>query len=192
MTDEIELHRLTEALRAVGAPPEPPREYEEIAREAALGTSGAPPAEVVRIDRVRVRRRLWRPALAIAVIAASTIAALVIGVGGDQMPVVRTVNMSATSGATASIDFGEADGPVRPVVMKVSNLPPAGAGQYYEAWMSKDGKDMPVASFNTDADGSVTAKTTMPSDMGWDRCWITLESATDESDANATVVLAST
>lgn len=189
MTDEPELQQLENALRAVGAPPEPPASYHELARDAVFGDPPAPPAEVVRIDRHRMRRRLMRPAIAVVVIAASTIAALVIGVGGDQMPVVRTVNMTAASGATASIDFGEADGAVRPVVVNVSDLPPAGKGKYYEVWMSEDGKDMPIGAFNTDGDGSVTAKTTMPSDMGWDRCWITLEKASDETDAHVQVVL---
>ena len=187
MRDELDMQQLTDALRAASAPPEPPPGYEQIARDAALGP--AAPAEVVRIDHHRLRRRLARPAIALVVIAASTIAALVIGVGGDQMPVVRTVDMTATSGATASIDFGEADGAVRPVVVNVSDLPPAGKGKYYEVWMSKNGNDMPIGSFNTDADGSVTAKTTMPSDMRWDRCWITLEAVSDETDAHAQVVL---
>ena len=90
--------------------------------------------------------------------------------------------MSAASGAHASIDFHEADGAVRPVVVKVSDLPPAGDGHYYQLWMSENGENMPVAAFNTDSDGSVTAKSTMPADMGWDRCWITLDSTADTSD----------
>jgi len=190
MNDELDTQQLTDALRAVGAPPEPPPGYEQIARDAALGGTAAP-AEVVRIDRHRLRRRLGRPAIALVVIAASTIAALVIGVGGNQTPIAHTVTMSATSGAQASIDFGESDGAVRPVVVKVSHLTPAGDGHYYQLWMSKGGESMPVAAFNTESDGSVTAKSTMPANMGWDRCWITLDSTTDSNDANDPVVLQS-
>jgi hypothetical protein len=189
MNDELDMQQLTDALRAVGAPPEPPPGYEQIARDAALGT--AAPAEVVRIDHHRLRRRLARPALALVVIAASTIAALVIGVGGNQTPITHTVNMSAASGANASVDFLEADGAVRPVVVKISNLPPAGDGHYYQLWMSENGENMPVAAFNTDSDGSVTAKSTMPADMGWDRCWITLDSTADRSGTDDPVVLQS-
>ena len=191
MTDEFEMQRLTDALRAVGAPPEPPPGYEQIAREAALEPPRRRPAEVVRIDRHRLRRRLWRPAIAVVVIAASTIAALVIGVGGNSMPVAHTVTMSAASGAHASVDFGETDGSVRPVVVKVSHLPPAGDGHYYQLWMSEGGDNMPVAAFNTASDGTVTAKATMPAGMGWDHCWISLDSTTDQNDADATVVLQS-
>ena len=189
MNDELDMQQLTDALRAVGAPPEPPPGYEQIARDAALGTVA--PAEVVRIDHHRLRRRLARPAIALVVIAASTIAALVIGVGGNQAPITHTVNMSAASGANASVDFLEADGAVRPVVVTISNLPPAGDGHYYQLWMSENGENMPVAAFNTDSDGSVTAKSTMPADMGWDRCWITLDSTADRSETDDPVVLQS-
>ena len=41
------------------------------------------------------------------------------------------------------------------------------------------------------SDGSVTAKSTMPANMGWDRCWITLDSTTDSNDADDPVVLQS-
>ena len=152
-----------------GAPPEPPAGYREIAREAALGGGGRGPPRSSASTATACAGGWCARRSRIVVIAASTIAALVIGVGGNQMPVVRTVDMSATSGATASIDFGEADGAVRPVVVKVSHLPPAGNGHYYQLWMSEDGENMPVAAFNTESDGSVTAKATMPADMGWDQ-----------------------
>ena len=190
MNDELDMQQLTDALRAVGAPPEPPPSYEQIARDAALGGTAAP-AEVVRIDRHRLRRRLARPAIALVVIAASTIAALVIGVGGDQTPIAHTVTMSAASGAQASIDFQETTGSVRPVVVRVSDLPPASDGHYYQLWMSEKGESMPVAAFNTGSDGSVTAKSTMPANMGWDRCWITLDSTADAAETDDPVVLQS-
>ena len=66
MRDELDMQQLTDALRAAGAPPEPPPGYEQIARDAALGP--AAPAEVVRIDHHRLRRRLARPAIALVVL----------------------------------------------------------------------------------------------------------------------------
>ena len=172
--DEHDLEHVEAALRAAGPPLDPPAHYAQAARRAALSEP-----EVVRLDSVRHRRRGWqRPVLAVAVIAASTIAALVIGVGGSShMVVERTIPLSATAGshASASVDFGEADGPVRPVVLKVTDLPPAPNGKYYEMWMSDGDEEMPVGAFDTASDGSVTAKMTIPSDMGWDRCWVTVE-----------------
>ena len=41
MNDELDMQQLTDALRAVGAPPEPPPGYEQIARDAALGDGRA-------------------------------------------------------------------------------------------------------------------------------------------------------
>jgi hypothetical protein len=170
--DEHDLEHVEAALRAAGPPLDPPAHYAQAARRAAL--SGP---EVVRLDTARSRRRGWqRPLLAVAVIAASTIAALVIGVGGNNMQVERQVPLTAAAGssASASVDFGKADGPVRPVVLKVSGLPPAPDGTYYEMWMSDGDEQMPVGAFDTASDGTVTAKMTIPSDMGWKRCWVTV------------------
>ena len=83
--DEHDLEHVEAALRAAGPPLDPPAHYARAARRAALSEP-----DVVRLDSVRHRRRGWqRPLLAVAVIAASTIAALVIGVGGSSHMVVE-------------------------------------------------------------------------------------------------------
>ena len=189
MNDELDMQQLTDALRAVGAPPEPPPGYEQIARDAALGT--AAPAEVVRIDRHRLRRRLARPAIALVVIAASTIAALVIGVGGNQTPIAHTVTMSATSGAHASSTSGR---PPAPSARSSSRSPTCrrqATGTTTSCGCRKTARTCRSRPSTPSSDGSITAKSTMPADMGWDRCWIALDSTAELSNENATVVLQS-
>ena len=109
-------------------------------------------------------------------IAACVIGALVIGVGGrDGVGVVRTVSMSGPGGAQGTIRFASAQGPSRGVVMRVSDLPPAPSGHYYELWMVDGPATVGLVAFNTDTHGRATATTSLPADVGWDRCWVTEE-----------------
>lgn len=178
MSDERRISEIEDMLREAGAPESPPAHFHTAARSAALGEP-----EVVELrTRRRLRARGGRFALAAAVLVASTAAALVIGVGGSRMQVDRSVHLSAAGtaeSASAVMDIGTASGNVRNVVVHVEGLTAAPAGGYYELWMQPKGGDEPtgVVAFDTDSNGHVDARTTLPAGMTWTHCWVTLERA---------------
>jgi hypothetical protein len=188
MTDE--LHPIEERLRLAGRLTGPPERFAELARAAVLGE---PDDEPVTVAPVRAQRpapgrshlRLLRASLAAVVIVASTAAALFIGVGGNRMHVEETVALAGKSGASGSVDIGGSHGPVRDVVLKVDGLGPAPQGAYYEMWISAGDRSMPLAAFNTSNGGDVEVHTSMPANMGWDACWVTVE---DAAGGSATVL----
>jgi len=171
-----ELTGIERLLRAAGAPPEVPPGLEAQAREAALGRDR--PAEVLRLPSAERRRH---PAasllLAAAVLVGSTAAALLIGVGGSSTQVQRTLHLTGVGNASAVVDFAKPSGPNRSVVVKVHNLAPATGGSYYEMWMNDGHDTLAMVAFNTHSDGTATVDTTLPSGMGWHRCWVTREGA---------------
>jgi hypothetical protein len=171
-----DLTGIERALRAAGPPPEVPFELESKAREAALGRDK--PAEVLRLPSAERRRHPGRSVLlAAAVLVGSTAAALLIGVGGSNTQVQRTLHLSGPGSASAVVDFAKPNGPNRAVVIKVSDLKPATNGGYYEMWMN-DGQDtLAMVAFNTHSDGTATVDTTLPAGMGWHKCWVTREGA---------------
>jgi hypothetical protein len=185
MTDERRIIEIEDMLREAGAPPSPPEHLHAVARQAALGHP-----DVVEIrSRVRPSSRVGRLVLAAAVLTASAAAALVIGVGGNNFKIDRSLQLQgspAAASASAVIDIGKTDGPIRQVAVHVDKLAPAPNGGYYELWM-QDGSNDPtgMVAFDTDTAGNVVAKTTMPAGMGWTRCWVTLERA----DGSETTVL---
>ena len=179
MSDERDLTGVEQLLRSVPAPETPPAGLEAIAREAALAPD-ARPAPVVPFRR-RQRFRLSRLVPAAAVVAAAAAASLVIGVGGRSpgIRVEHTITMAAIAPGAASgaqLQVGQADGAMRPVVLKVHGLAPQPSGRYYQVWFSDGGDKVGVIAFNTAADGSATVHSSIPSNMGWTRCWITLTS----------------
>jgi hypothetical protein len=177
MSDERRMSEVEEMLRAAGAPEDPPAHLRDVARTAALGKGG----DVVRLrPTLRMDNRLARLSLAAAVLLASALAALVIGVGGNNMSVDRRISLDgapAAPQASASIEFGSPNGAIRPVVVRVNNLAPAPSGGYYELWMQtgRPGEPTGMVTFNTGSGGDVVARTTMPTGMTWTRCWVTLE-----------------
>jgi hypothetical protein len=177
VNDERRIREVEEMLRGVGAPEDPPQQFRDAARRAALGTP-----DVVRLrPALRMDNRVARLLLAAAVLMASALAALVIGVGGARMSVDQRISLAggtALPRASAMIELGAADGAVRPVVVRIDNLAPAPKGGYYELWMQTgSGDPTGMVAFDTGSDGDVIAHTTMPSAMTWSRCWVTLETA---------------
>jgi hypothetical protein len=185
MSDERYISEIEDRLREAGAPPTPPAHLHGIARAEALG-----PPDVVDIRSVvRPSSRVGRLVLAAAVLTASAAAALVIGVGGSGFHVDRSLNLQgpgAAASASAVVDIGRSSGPVRDVQLHVNGLPPAPNGGYYELWM-QDGSSDPtgVVAFDTSKTGGVVADTTIPKDMPWTKCWVTLERA----DGSRTTVM---
>jgi hypothetical protein len=177
VSDERRIREVEEMLRAAGAPEDPPANLRDVARDAALGS-----ADVVRLrPKFRMDNRLARLSLAAAVLLASSLAALVIGVGGNRMSVDRRISLdgaAAAPQASATVEFGSPHGAVRTVVVRVNDLAPAPKGGYYELWMQTGpGDPTGLVTFNTESDGDIVAHTTMPATMTWSRCWITLEYA---------------
>jgi hypothetical protein len=186
MSDERYISEIEDRLRDAGAPPTPPDHLHGIARAEALGQ-----ADVVDIrSAVRPSSRFGRLVLAAAVLTASAAAALVIGVGGSGFHVDRSLNLQGAgrvASASAVVDIGSSGGgPVRDVQVHVNGLPPAPRGGYYELWM-QDGSSEPtgLVAFDTSGTGSVVANTTIPKDMPWTKCWVTLERA----DGSRTTVM---
>jgi anti-sigma-K factor RskA len=186
MMDEPDLQGVERELRAVGAPPTPPPALATAARAAALRET----PEVVDIRRRQpLFDRLRRPMLAAAVIAACVIGALVIGVNGrGGIDTVRTVSMTGSGGAEGTIKFASAQGPSRQVALRVNDLPPAPEGHYYELWMADGSARIGLVAFNTGDNGRAQATTALPSDVGWDRCWVTEESWTGQHGTATTVL----
>jgi hypothetical protein len=173
MMGEFDMARIERELRMAGAPPTPPPAAMADARAAALRET----PEVIEVRRRAPRRRWARPFLAAAVIAACAVLSLMIGVGGRGTPSVQsTVTMTGADGASGTIKFATAQGSTRTVVMRVSGLPPAKPGHYYELWMADSSAPWGLIAFNTDGSGRAVASTPMPSDFGWERCWVTEES----------------
>ncbi|HWG83692.1 MAG TPA: anti-sigma factor [Gaiellales bacterium] len=186
MSDERYISEIEDRLREAGAPPTPPSHLHAIARAEALGQP-----DVVDIRSVvRPSSRVGRLVLAAAVLTASAAAALVIGVGGSGFHVDRSVHLQGAgpvASASAVVDVGSSGGgPVRDVQVHVNGLPAAPKGGYYELWM-QDGSSEPtgLVAFDTSGTGSVVANTTIPKDMPWTKCWVTLERA----DGSRTTVL---
>ena len=92
----------------------------------------------------------------------------------------------AAASASAVLDIGTSRGPVRNVQMHVSGLRPAPKGGYYELWMQNGSSDPTgLVAFDTSGTGRVVAHTTIPKDMPWTKCWVTLERA----DGSRTTVM---
>jgi hypothetical protein len=179
MTEERRINQIEDMLREAGKPETPPAHFRDAARQAALGGG----SDIVQLrSSTRVRARGGRVALAAAVLVASAAAALVIGVGGNRMEVVRSVHLSSASptgtSASAVLDIGSESNNVRDLVVHVDGLKPAPEGGYYELWM-QNGGDEPtgIVAFDTNESGDADAKATLPAGMGWTRCWVTLETA---------------
>ena len=89
MSDERRMSEVEEMLRAAGAPEDPPAHLRDVARTAALGTGTG---DVVHLrPALRMDNRFARLTLAAAVLLASALAALVIGVGGNSMSVDKRI-----------------------------------------------------------------------------------------------------
>jgi hypothetical protein len=173
MSYEAGMPSLEERLRAAGRPETPPDGYAHVARTAALGRQPRE-ARVIGLPS-RHRVSMFRALLAAAVIAASVAGALLIGVGGDRMPIVHTLSMSGGGGASATIDIGKETGSVRPLVLRVDGLEPAPEGQYYQMWFDTGDATMPIVAFNTSRDGKVEVRGAMPAGLEWVSCWVTIE-----------------
>jgi hypothetical protein len=182
VTEENDLDRVEQMLRSVPPPIDVPGHLEAHARAAALGEDVIRPVErSVRMRRGQARFRLLPAA---AVLATAVVASLVLGVGGRSpgMRVITTVPLSAPVGsASGSVQLGAAHGAMRPIVLRVSNLPAAPNGYYYEMWFGDGAKKMALLPFNTSG-GRATVVSEIPADVTWRTCWVSLENYADSAE----------
>jgi hypothetical protein len=202
MTEERDMNEVERLLRNVPAPEEVPPGLEGMARAAALDPPRTPDVTEAPAQRAPARRRwLSRGRLlpAAVILAGAAAASLYIGVGGRNQPigVQTTVNLAAVrpvataAGAHGTLQVGYTNGSMRPVMFKVSGLPPAPKGHYYEMWFSDGAQREGLLAFDTGQNGTVTVHGEIPASMAWKQCWVTVEGTSDNEDGG-TPILAST
>jgi hypothetical protein len=199
MNDERDTGDIERLLQSVPAPAEVPAGLEAVARAAALDPERGT-AVTAGPARAAFRQSRWgslrwgRLVPAACVLVGAAAASLVIGVGGrgQGISVQSTVALRAagtTAGAAhASLQLGNTNGPMRPIVFTVSGLRPASPGKYYEMWFSSGKEKVGMLAFNTGADGSVTVRGEIPISMTWSRCWVTLEDGLDGHEGQRPVL----
>ena len=146
------------------------------ARRRSAASSGGLSSVLLAGARVP-RIRLIRFSAGVAVMAAAAAAALVIGVGGRGAPfdAQTTLALAGPTGASASVDFGNANQGTRPMLVKIHDLRPAPSGSYYEMWFRVSGEKVSAVTFNTSEAGNATVRSAISADMHWGSCWVTLE-----------------
>ncbi len=174
MSDDMDLERVERMLQRTPAPEFVPATAAAAARRAALGEPGA-------VTRAPRRWRLpvwWRVASTAAAFGAAAAVAVVLALAGrgGGLATQYSLSLSGPHGATAEVDFGRASNGVRPMVVHIHGLPPAGAGRYYEMWFRTAGNDnVSAVTFDTANGGKATFKAVIPAKMTWHHCWVTLE-----------------
>lgn len=197
MTDEHDMNEVERLLRKVPAPLEVPPGLEMMARSAALDPDPSPDVATATRKAPRPRRQWFargRLMLATGVLAGAAAASLIIGVGGrgHPIPVQTMVQLTPTTtvaaGAQGTLDVGYTDGSMRPVVFKVTGLPPAPKGHYYEMWFADANQHEGLLAFNTGSNGTVTVHGEIPAGMGWHKCWVTLEGGSDKDEGGPPIL----
>jgi Anti-sigma-K factor rskA, C-terminal len=174
VNDDLDLGRVERMLERTPAPEPVPETFASLARREALGE------RVVAARRPRPRRLpvRWRMASAAAAFGAMVAAAVAIAVSahGGGFSTQYSLSLSGPHGATAVVDFGYAKDGVRPMVLHVHGLGPAGAGRYYEMWFKMGGaENVSAVTFDTGSGGETTIRAVIPAHMHWRSCWVTLE-----------------
>jgi Anti-sigma-K factor rskA len=174
MSDDAEFGHVERMLQRTPAPEFLPATLEPAARRAALGD--APSA--ARATRAWRWPAWWRVASGAAAFGAAVAVAVVLALGGrgGGFSTQYSLTLTGAHGATAVVDFGHAANGVRPMVVHVHGLPPAGAAHYYEMWFRTGADDnVSAVTFDTAAGGQTTFHAVIPARMSWRNCWVTLE-----------------
>ena len=174
MSDDVELGHVERMLQRTPAPEFVPATLAAVARRAALGE----PLSVARSPRRWRRPAWWGVASAAAALGAAVAVAAVLVIGGrGGFQTQYALTLKGPHGATAVVDFGQASKGVRPMVVHIHGLPPAGAAHYYEMWFRTGGdENVSAVTFDTAAGGQTTFHAVIPAGMSWRSCWVTLES----------------
>jgi uncharacterized protein YbjQ (UPF0145 family) len=185
VTEDFDLGRVERMLERTPAPEAVPATLAATARREALGET------VVRASATPRWRwpAWWRMASAAAALGAAAAVAVTIAVSshGGGFATQREISLSGPHGATAVVDFGFAKDGVRPMVVHINGLPPAGSGRYYEMWFKTGGvENVSVVTFDMSPGGRTTLRAVIPASMHWRDCWVTLET---QSGSGVTRVL---
>ena len=173
MSDDVEFAHVERMLQRTPAPESVPATLAPVARRAALGE----PPSVARAPRAWRWPAWWRVGSAAAVLGAAAAVAAVLVIGGrGGFETQYSLTLKGPHGATAVVDFGQASKGIRPMIVHVHGLPPAGAAHYYEMWFRTGGHDnVSAVTFDTAAGGQATFHAVIPAGMSWRNCWVTLE-----------------
>jgi hypothetical protein len=191
--ERARLHGVHELLLQAGPPPELSPELEQVPwPEEALAPLG-----LIRKPSHRGRPRPWL-VYATAAAALLLVGFLVGQLGGSKsssFEVARTIKMHGVgnvSQAAAVIELGRVGNDGNwPMVVNVSNLPPARTG-YYDLWLSKGGKPLFLCgSFNTraNADTVVRMSAAYPLKEGGFDGWIVTQHLVGSPERNAPLVM---
>jgi hypothetical protein len=191
--ERARLHRVHELLVEADPPPELSPELEQVPwPDDALAPLG-----LIRKRRERGRRRPWYvyAAAAASLVMFGFLLGQVGGSRGTSLDVARVVKMhgiGAVSNATAAIRIGQtgSDGNW-PMVVSVTNLPPASDG-YYDLWLSKAGKPVFLCgSFNTRANAEtiVRLSAAYPLERGGFDGWIVTRHIPGTGDRQSAAVM---
>ena len=149
VSDDAEFGHVERMLQRTPAPEFLPATLAPAARRAALGE----PPSVARAPRAWRWPAWWRVASVAAALGAAVAVAVVLAVGGrGGFQTQYSLTLTGPHGATAVVDFGQASKGVRPMVVHIHGLPPAGAAHYYEMWFRTGGNDnVSAVTFDTAA-----------------------------------------
>jgi hypothetical protein len=171
----MDIERVERMLARTPAPEPVPAMAAAAAHRAVFGE---PDAVVTRSTRQWRWPASWRIASAAAAFGAAVAVAIVLAVGGrGGFSTQNSIALSGPHGATAEVDFGHISNGVRPMLVHIKGLHPAGTGRYYQMWFRTGGEKVSAVTFDTAAGGTATFRAVIPAGMHWHNCWVTLETA---------------
>jgi hypothetical protein len=174
MTEDFDLSRVERILERTPAPEAVPESLAAKARREALSD----PVVVARPPRRWHLPVWWRVASTAAAFGAAVAVAVTIAVSshGGGFQTQFSLPLSGPNGATAVVDFGPVKDGVRPMLVHVNGLRPAGRGHYYEMWFKTGGvENVSAVTFDTASGGQATIRAVIPAGMHWRGCWVMRE-----------------
>ena len=175
----------------IGAADLDPDERERLQRVHELLLHVPPPPDVPQrlqapqTASLRARRRRYVPALIAAALLAASFGAGYLAARGDDADVVASVEMSGVGdarGASARIDILPPDDAGNYAMdVRVAGLEPnARGGDWYELWLTKDGKLIASCGRFTVAAGEMTVRLSVPYSLrGYDG-WVVTRRGSEE------------
>lgn len=162
--EALRLRGAVEALPRSVAQVEPPESLKESLMETVRRESTQPATATARRPRRRLPRLSWpRARVPAFAAAAALVVGLAVGIGaaslsggdGDPRTIAAQVDSDRLAGAQGTLVVREDDS--GRAILRMSDLPPAGAGRVYEVWVSEGGRVRPESLFEPRRDGSAVA-----------------------------------
>jgi Anti-sigma-K factor rskA len=143
-------------------------ELSPAAWEIASGSQPETPATAARTDAPAFGRRLVSPALTAALVVLAIaigvgVGALIWSGGGGTGTAARSVALRPLPGTAGNAVGSARVSSAGQLTLSVNQLPAAGAGRYYEAWLMTDDRHLvPLASFEVRGSGSAHVTVPLP------------------------------